>query len=115
LSALEGVHYIVIKRRVEVVRYDQTTPINAKGPWSPGAQGHQASSRLPPAGDHDLLSSCYIVQQPGQMRLGLMDPNGLSHELSLLTRSGDADIPLWDNGLVTTRYDVVVASRCEGP
>jgi hypothetical protein len=71
---------VIIEWRVKVLRDGKTAAIDTEGPRHIGTQGHQTSSRLPSAGDEDLLPGGDVIQQPRQVRLGLVDTNGLSHK-----------------------------------
>ena len=51
-----------------------------------GTYRHQARRRLSAAGDHDLLTRGDVIEEPGEMGLGLVDSHGLSHELGLVER-----------------------------
>jgi hypothetical protein len=86
-SALEVVQDLVGQRLVEIVRNDQATAINPQGTWLVWTGPHEAGRWLTAPGDEHLLTSRDFIQQPRQVGLGLVDPNGLSHKTKPSGRS----------------------------
>ncbi len=75
VSRSERLELVVAQGCVEVVGYDEASAVESELPRPPGR--HEAGDLPAAGGDDDLLAGTHLLQEPRQVGLGLVDPDGL--------------------------------------